>query len=257
MRLMLLLLPLFMLPALPAAAQKAPVDLELAFVVDASGSIDPAETELQRRGYAQALAHPRVLKAISAGFLQRIAVAFIEFAAESCERVGVPWMVIDGPASAAEFGKRLAALDYGFCPGGNAVADAIAFAARSIEENGFEGTRRVIDISGDGPNTLGLTLSEVRSAVVARDITINALVLDRPEMPDLPEYFRRYVIGGPGAFAIDANDHATFAEAILKKMLSEIVEAPPADVFAMDQRAGITRSDFLRSTGTTSYRGMR
>ena len=141
-------------------------------------------------------------------------------------------------------------LERGGQDGGNAVADALIFAARSIEGNGIEGTRRVIDISGDGPNTLGRMVSDVRAEVVAREITINALVLDRPEMPDLPDYFRSYVIGGPGAFAIDANDHESFAAAILKKMLSEIVEAP-------DQRSGTTKSAILRRTGTTSYLGMR
>jgi hypothetical protein len=85
-----------------AGAESMPVDLELAFVVDASGSIDEAETQLQRRGYAEALAHPRILKAISGGFLGRIAVSFIEFAAYECERLSVPWMMIDGPRSAKE-----------------------------------------------------------------------------------------------------------------------------------------------------------
>ena len=209
-----------------AGAESMPVDLELAFVVDASGSIDEAETQLQRRGYAEALAHPRILKAISGGFLGRIAVSFIEFAAYECERLSVPWMMIDGPRSAKEFADLLAQVPYAPCPGGNAVADAIAFAAQSIDENAFEGTRRVIDNSGDGPNTMGLTLSSVRTAVVANDITINALVLERPEMQDLPDYFRRFVIGGPGAFAIEAKNHGTFAAAILKKMLSEIVTVP-------------------------------
>jgi len=214
---------------LPAAtADKVPVDLELAFVVDASGSIDKEETDLQRQGYAQALSHPRILRAIRNGLLGRIAVAFIQFAAESCEELSIGWTVIDGPAAAEAFGRKLRALEYSYCPGGNAVADAILFAAKAIEDNGFEGTRRVIDVSGDGPNTLGLTLSEVRAAVLARNITINALVLDRPEMPDLYSYFQSYVIGGPGAFAIDANEHSSFAGAILKKMLSEIVGIPPA-----------------------------
>ncbi len=211
-----------------ASERSIPVDLELAFVVDASGSIDEAETALQRQGYVEALQHPRILNAISAGFLGKIAVAYIEFAADGCTRMSVGWTNISGAEAAAGFGARIAALPYLPCPGGNAVADALQFAAQSMERNKLEGTRRVIDISGDGPNTLGLTLSEVRARVVAGGTTINALVLDRPEMPGITDYFRRYVIGGPGAFYIEAKNHGSFASAILKKMFTEIAAAPDA-----------------------------
>ncbi len=76
-----------------AAAQDrgVPVDLELAFVVDQSGSIDEAETLLQRQGYARALTDPVVLRGITGGVLRSIAVAYIEFAAETCEQLSVPW----------------------------------------------------------------------------------------------------------------------------------------------------------------------
>ena len=104
-------------------------------------------------------------------------------------------------------------LDYDPCLGGNAAADALAFAAQLMDEKNFEGTRRVIDISGDGPNTLGMSLRDV----LRRDITINALVLERLEMPELPDYFRDEVIGGLGAFMVEAKNHASFSAAILKK----------------------------------------
>ena len=109
-------------------------------------------------------------------------------------------------------------MDYNPSLSGNAVADALAFTAQSMDENNFEGTRRVIDISGDGPNTLGMSLRGVRRDVLRRDITINALVLERLEMPELPDYFRDEVIGGPGAFMVEAKNHASFSAAILKKI---------------------------------------
>ena len=203
-----------------------PVDLELAFLVDASGSIDAEGTELQRRGYADALRHPRILNAITSGYLGRIAVAFIEFAADGCTRLSIEWAEINGKETTETFGNKIIALPYSLCHGGNAVADAIFYSAKSIEQNRFEGMRRIIDISGDGPNTLGRSLSELRSEVLAAEITINALVLERPEMPDLPEYFRHFVIGGQGTFKIEAWDHDSFAAAILKKIFSEIAADP-------------------------------
>jgi hypothetical protein len=212
----------------PAWAQGAPVDLELAFVVDASGSIDDKETRLQRQGYADALTNPRVLEVVTGGLLGSVALAYIEFAAQGCERLSVPWTRIDGAESARAFGQAVLAQPTSYCPGGNAVGDALAFAARSLETNDFDGTRRVIDISGDGPNTLGAPVRPVRDLIVAAGITINGLVIERPTMPDLDLYFREAVTGGPGSFVIKAENRRAFGEAILKKLILEVAELPAA-----------------------------
>ena len=204
-------------------SQPVPVDLELAFVVDASGSIDEEETRLQRQGYAGALINPRVQAAISRGILRSIAVAYIEFAADGCERLSVPWMRVGNAAEARDFGNRVLAQPPMYCPGGNAIGDAIALAATSIDSNGFEGTRRVIDVSGDGPNTIGeLAVEFARDMAVAKAITVNGLVIERPSMPELDLYYREAVTGGPGSFVIKAKDRQSFAKAILKKLILEI-----------------------------------
>lgn len=204
------------------AADPTPVDLELAFVVDASGSIDEDETKLQRQGYLDALRNSRVLDAVTGGLHNAIAVAYIEFAADGCERLSVPWTRIHDNASAEAFGAKILAQPLMFCPGGNAVGDALAFAATSIEKNTFKGIRRVIDISGDGPNTLGSPVELVRDLIVATGTTINGLVIERAFMPNLDAYFRGNVTGGPGSFVIKAESRKTFAQAILKKMILEI-----------------------------------
>jgi hypothetical protein len=213
----------------PALGQRPhPVDLELAFVVDASGSIDDDETSLQRKGYADALANPRVLRAIGGGVLRSIAVAYIEFAGPFCTRLAVPWTTITDRASAVAFGARILAKDRIYCPGGNAIGEAVAFAANSIQTNGFEGTRRVIDVSGDGPNTIEPPIAMVRDAAVKLGMVINALAIDRPSYPELPEYYKAYVTGGPGSFVIKAESRKTFARAILRKLVREIAAKPEA-----------------------------
>lgn len=222
----------------PAFAQGKAVDLELAFVVDASGSIDDSETRLQRQGYADALANPRVLSAIGSGFLRSIAVAYIEFAADGCTRLSVPWMRVGDAASAMAFGDAILAQPRMFCPGGNAIGEAVAFATESLETNAFEGTRRVIDVSGDGPNTLGVPVEVARDQAVLKGITINGLVIERPSFPDLDEYYRSAVTGGARSFVIKAESRATFADAILKKMILEIA--------ATDDPA-VRREAFLRA----------
>lgn len=243
-----------LLTAAPAHSDWVPVDLELAFVVDASGSIDEAEMRLQREGYLEALRDPRVLDSITGGLTGGIAVAYIEFAAEGCERLSVKWTHIDGRESAEAFGKRILAQPPMSCAGGNAVGDALAFAAASIEENNFKGLRRIIDISGDGPNTLGAPVELTRDLIVSTGITINGLVIERPSMPDLDAYFRGNVTGGPGSFVIKAESRRTFAQAIVKKMILEIAgrEPEPAKASARtDPNAASARG---RSGGSSAPR---
>jgi len=183
-----------------------PVDLELAFVVDASGSIDEEEMALQRQGYMDALSHPRVQNAIKGGFLRAISVAYIEFAGEGCTLMTVGWTRVHDQSSAESFGRRILASERKFCFGGNAVSEALSFTAASILTNKFDGTRRVIDLSGDGPNTMGEPVEEVRELIVKQRIIINALAIDRPSMPELPEYFKQSVTGGPGSFVLKAKN---------------------------------------------------
>ena len=209
-----------------ARAEPKSVGLELAFVVDASGSIDEAETKLQRQGYLEALVNERVLSAITGGLHGSIAVAYIEFAADECVRLSVPWTRIHDKASAQAFGEQILKQPQMFCPGGNAISEALTFAATSIQSNEFRGIRRVIDISGDGPNTLGGPVRVARDLAVAQGIVINGLVIERPSMPDLDVYYRNAVTGGPGSFVIKAENRNTFAQAILKKMILEIAAEP-------------------------------
>ena len=211
----------------PAEAQETAVDLELAFVVDASGSIDEEETRLQRQGYADALADPKVVRIVTGGFAGSIAVSYIEFAATGCVRMSVPWSQIRDAETARAFGEQILARDREYCPGGNAIGEAIAFATDSFDGNGFAGTRRVIDISGDGPNTIGRSVELARDNAVARGVVVNGLVIDRPSMPNLEDYFRASVTGGPRSFVIKAESRQTFARAILKKLLIEIADATP------------------------------
>lgn len=213
----------------PADAQrKTPVDLELSFVVDASGSIDQEEMRLQRQGYASALANPQVLKAIGSGFLRSIAISYIEFAADGCIWQWVKWVKISGLASAQAAGKQILAAPREFCSGGNAIGDAVAFATKSTLENSFDGTRKVIDVSGDGPDTTGaIAVEDARADALAKGFTINGLVIHRPSMPTLGDYYRTNITGGPRSFVIQAKDRRAFADAIVKKLILEISDLVP------------------------------
>lgn len=216
----------------PPAASAETVDLELVFAADGSGSIDDEELRLQREGYATALSDPKVLEAIAGGTHGRIAVAFVEWGGPASQHTIVDWTVIAGAADARAFGDALrraprAAWSY------NSISEAIAYSAEMIETNAIESDRKVIDVSGDGPQIGGRPLDLIRDSVVARGVTINGLVVAnrgvvaRMSGEALEEHYRNDVIGGIGAFVVVADDENGFTRTLLGKMIREIVDRDP------------------------------
>ncbi len=212
------------------------VDLELVLLADASGSIDDGEIRFQRQGYAAAITHPEVLRAIAQGYDQRIAVIYVEWGTVGSQDVVVPWTIIDGPDSAAAFADALmAAPRRAF--GRNAMGEALAFGQAMIESNKVEGYRKVIDLSADSANNWdGLSISEARSSVLFADIVINGLAIlcrhcsGRPIRYDLEAAFAERIIGGPGSFVITATGDDSFADAVRKKLILEIAGTASPDL---------------------------
>ncbi len=225
--------------ASPLQAQELPVDLELVLAVDTSRSIDFHEAELQRQGYVAALRDPQVIAAIRSGVFGRIAVTYLEWSGLGRGDVIVDWATISDAASARAFAQALAQRPLA-SGRRTSISHAITTAMRLFDGNGFDGTRRVIDISGDGPNNQGLLVTAARDMAVADGITINGLPIinDRPSpfgwphLPDLDLYFVNCVIGGPASFIIVAEGFEAFAAAIRSKLILEIAghrPIPPED----------------------------
>jgi len=210
-----------------------PVDLELVLAADGSGSIDDEELRLQREGYAAAITHPRILAAIRGGYHQKIALAFVEWGGPMSQHTVVDWMVIDGPAAAEAFAGKLRAQPR-MAEHYNSISEAIAYSTNLIASNAYDGRRKIIDISGDGPQINGRSLTEAKLLAAAERITINALVISTPgggypgpSGEPLDEHYRNDVIGGRGAFVVVAEGRDHFAQAILKKMILEIAARQP------------------------------
>jgi Protein of unknown function (DUF1194) len=222
-----------MLAAAPICAQQ--VDVELVFLADSSGSIDAGESAFQRSGHAAALAHPDVLGAIRKGVMGQIAVTYVEWGNAANQDVVVPWTIIDGEASAKAFGAALMAAPrraFGY----NAIGSALEKGRRLIAENGIEGIRRVMDLSGDSANSWdGIAIETARSAAVADGIVINGLPIlchesgcgGRPVAYDLEKAFEDIIIGGPGAFVVTAENRDAFEFAVRRKLILEISGLTP------------------------------
>ncbi len=208
--------------AAPCIAQAVePVDLELVLSVDSSGSVDELEFELQRVGYAEALVHPDVLRAIRSGPHRAIALSFVEWSGPGIEAEIVGWTRIATPADARAVARQILAAPRTIFGGGTGIGAAIASGLARLEASPFKAKRRVIDISGDGFNNKGMLPDLVRDAVVARGVVINGLTVGDPD-GWLTEYFKEFVIGGRGAFALAAMDFKDFQRAVVRKMFREI-----------------------------------
>ena len=214
-----------------ARAEVIPVDLELVLAVDVSHSVDEADGKLQREGYVRAFRDQRIVDAIRSGKTGSIAVTYLEWSAADYQRIVVGWTLIDSKESAEIFAARLAAQPR-VSASWTSISAAIDVAAGLIEGNLYDGARKVIDVSGDGPNNHGRPPSEARDEAIARGISINGLAIMRPRPawswppePPLDTYYTENVVGGPNSFLVVATEPQLFPRAILQKMLREIADA--------------------------------
>ncbi len=206
--------------AVPVMAQGV-VDLQLVLAVDASGSVDQYRFELQKRGYAAAFRHPTVLAAIRSGPSQGIAVTMVQWTGPGLHVQVVEWSRIGDEQSASSFAAAVEAAPRQLFGGGTSISGAIDYGSTLFAATSFHARRRVIDVSGDGSNNRGRAANLARDDAIAAGIGINGLPILALE-PDLDRYYYDNVIGGPGAFVIAAKSYEAFADAILKKLITEI-----------------------------------
>ncbi len=197
---------------------RRPVELELVLAIDTSSSVSVAEFELQKRGLSEAFRHPDVLAAIQGIGERGIAITLVQWSGNRMQRTSVDWMVLHDAASAGRFASAVAA-SHRLLTGSTGLGGAIRFALKQLEENRFDGQRKVIDVSGDGYS--GINPSRERDRAVVRGITINGLAILN-EKPDLGEYYARHVIGGANAFVLTVDGFEDFGKAIREKLIKEV-----------------------------------
>jgi hypothetical protein len=219
----------------PQAADKdaQSVDVELILAVDVSYSMDMDELAIQREGYAQAIVSKEFLQALKAGPSGRIAVTYFEWAATNDQKIIIPWRLIDGPESADAVSAEIMRTPVRRASR-TSISGAINFAMPLFDEDPYRGLRRVIDISGDGPNNNGGPVTVARDAAIEKGIVINGLpiMVKEPsystmDIDNLDYYYEDCVIGGPGSFVVSIKDREKFKEAIRTKLLMEVAGRAP------------------------------
>jgi hypothetical protein len=212
---------------------EANVDVQLILAVDVSYSMDMDELAIQREGYAQAIVSKEFLQALKTGPSGKVAVTYFEWAASSDQKIIIPWRVIDGPESADAVSAEIMRTPIRRASR-TSISGAIYFAMPLFEESPYHGLRRVIDISGDGPNNNGAPITIARDEALSKGIVINGLpiMVKEPsystmDIDNLDFYYEDCVIGGPGSFVVSIKDREKFKEAIRTKLLLEVAGRVP------------------------------
>lgn len=228
MRHMLALLLLAMSQPVTGTASAKTVDLELVLAVDASGSVDDREYTLQLEGIARGFRDATVRRAIRSGPTKSIAVNMLVWAEPQMPKDTTGWFVITSDAEAERFAAMVAAFPRRQT-GATAIGEGIAAALRAIDGNDIEAARAVVDVSGDGRESVAreftVLVGQARAMALSRGVVINGLAIQN-EVGDLADYYRRNVQAGPDSFVMAAKDYEDFAEAIRLKLLREIEYRP-------------------------------
>lgn len=236
-----------LLSAGPALAE--PVDVAIVLAADVSGSITEDEFNLQRQGYAQAIASTQVIAAIQGGEKGAVRLCYVEWAGLGEQQVVVDWTTIRDLAGAKAFAATLDSAPRSFL-GRTAIGSAIDFAVQRLGQSEAQTDRHVIDVSGDGTSNSGRDVQEARADAVKAGVTINGLAIinNRPAgapngfggnygygylyehthpQGGLPNYYYQNVVGGPGMFVLQVEDFNSFAQAMVQKLVNEIASATP------------------------------
>lgn len=204
-----------------AAKAGEPVAVELVLALDSSASVDRNEFALEVDGLAAAFRDPEVIAAVENLKPLGAAIAVIQWGGQGDTRVVVPWTGVQSARDSKAFAHVISRMQRWQRSSVTSIRSAMADGEALIQSDGYDGVRRVIDISGDGEDNASLDLETVRQAVGAAGTTINGLAIE-DEDSGLTAYYRDHVITGAGSFVVTARDYADFARAMKEKLLREL-----------------------------------
>lgn len=200
------------------------VDVAVVFVVDTSYSMSEGELALVRAAHVAAFRSREVQAAIADEDVS-LAVAYVEFG--SFAETVVDWTVVDDSETAEAFAARLARAPVLSRPG-TGIAEGLTEAGRLIDRAPYRAARTVVDIIGDGINSVPspfhrTPVAEARNALIDRGAIVNGMpLLTDPSEAGLDAYYEETVIGGTGAFSMPLTDVGQMAAALRQKIIAEL-----------------------------------
>lgn len=205
----------FILP-LSVTGRSKFADIALCLSCDVSGSISSEEYALQKNGLIKALTSAMMeekLKTLS------VAMIYHEWSGESKFS---DWFLIENIKDATSFASEINAFERS-SSSSTEMAKAIQQAILMLNSCPYETGRKVIDVSGDGPDSNGPAfMPKVIGMAQAFDIRINGLPIIDESEPNLVEWYEAYVKTGPGSFVIPANGFSDFERAMSIKIMGDM-----------------------------------
>lgn len=197
------------LAAMPTSAQAA--NIELALLIDGSGSISGGNFLLQRNAYSNVLSDPTVLPTDGT-----VAIGVWQFG------TGVQQVFAMQEITGANFAALIAAISGMTQLGGSTnIAGAIDTATSAIFAiGGVTSTRQLIDVSTDGQNNIGNLNTSRTNALNAGIDQINCIGIG-VGATCAP------VQGGTGSFSLQADSFDDFEAALRLKIVREVTGAIP------------------------------
>jgi hypothetical protein len=216
----------------PVQARPDCADVGLVLSIDASSSISNAEYMLQIEGYRHALTHPSVRRAVEQAGIVDIAGVLWGDSGYTPQIIG--WQRITEPDQARAFADQLAGTERRVS-GNTDIGTGLMASIDLFQEPGRCFIRKVIDVSGDGRASVIARRPDHKSVHAARKradqlgITVNALAITADER-DLASYFRKTIMTGPASFVMEVGSFEGFREAIVQKLMQELLSAAEAPV---------------------------
>jgi hypothetical protein len=209
-------------------------DANIVTALDFSDSIDADTMRLQVAGMAQAVRSPEILAAIERGRHGRIGFVVFAWYHNQFPEV-VSWTLIASDEDALAVGRDIerrlrvnvemeARSKERFYIGRlTNLSLAIDHASELLQTAPYATERSIVNIIGNGTDNVGGNPGDARDRIVDMGGVVNGVVLG--DDPLLLTYYRREVIGGPGAFLLSATAAPTLVEALRKKFLYDIALA--------------------------------
>ncbi|MGB3314998.1 MAG: DUF1194 domain-containing protein [Albidovulum sp.] len=195
-------------------------DTALVLTIDVSGSIDRGEYRLQVQGLADALGDPEIADALVLG---QVALTVVQWSGTGQQAAVLPWRRMLSYDEVRSFADRARGLKRAYSGSDTAVGEAIGFSAAQFDAVS-DCRRRVIDISGDGPQNAGASLSAGRRAAAEAGANINAVAIeDVGRGSPITEYYRRFIVTRQG-FVMTARGLEDYPRAIRAKILREVAK---------------------------------